>query len=117
MLTRLPSRRPEEHRLVVPYDPGHSTVGGHPCVPVVAIHFGFDWDNGKVFIQPEKNLGIVGPDLEALRAQTHEVHETMAWIMMALRNKRLDPASKVRAIRSHLNEYRKRYNLPELTEG
>ena len=44
------------------------TVGGTPCVNIKNMHAGFDWDNGKLMIFPEKDLrSIEADELERLR--------------------------------------------------
>jgi hypothetical protein len=44
------------------------TVGGTPCVGVKSMQSGFDWDNGKLMIFPEKDLRYIEADeLERLR--------------------------------------------------
>jgi hypothetical protein len=44
------------------------TVGGTPCVGVKSMQSGFDWDNGKLMIFPEKDLrSIEADELERLR--------------------------------------------------
>ena len=44
------------------------TVGQAGGTPIVAVHKGFDWDNGKLLIFPEKQLRTIEADeLLALR--------------------------------------------------
>jgi hypothetical protein len=44
------------------------TVGGTPGVGVKSMQSGFDWDNGKLMIYPEKDLrSIEADELERLR--------------------------------------------------
>ena len=52
---RMPSHKLERLSLhVVVISPG--SLGGTPCVPIINMHAGFDWDNGKVLLQPETPL-------------------------------------------------------------
>ncbi len=44
------------------------SIGGTPCVGVKSMQTGFDWDNGKLMIYPEKDLrSIEADELERLR--------------------------------------------------
>lgn len=44
------------------------SIGGTPCVGVKSAPAGFDWDNGKLLIHPEKDLRVIEADeLAALR--------------------------------------------------
>jgi len=48
-------------------------VGGTPIVGIKSIQAGFDWDNGKLMIYPEKGLRVVRDDeLLALRKASEE---------------------------------------------
>lgn len=52
------------------------SAGGTPCVGVKSMQSGFDWDNGKLMIFPEKDLRIIEADeLLALR----KAHEKEGW--------------------------------------
>lgn len=44
------------------------SIGGTPTVDIKSIYAGFDWDNGKLLIYPEKDLRTIEADeLLALR--------------------------------------------------
>lgn len=49
----------DDPEVVVEYKPPFTTVGGAPCVSVVRVSKGFDWDNGKFFVVTEKPLTLV----------------------------------------------------------
>ncbi len=101
--------------VVIQIEPGHTTVGGTPCVPILRVHAGFDWDSGKVFLNPGQRLGIVGDELIALRERTNDTNETLAWIRMQLRDKRLTPEQKIAEVRNTINAHAKKHGLPQLT--
>lgn len=52
---------PQRHTLsvVIPIKKLYVTAGGSPSVEVSTVMVGFDWDNGKIFINPEKPLMLV----------------------------------------------------------
>lgn len=50
-------------QVVIPYNPGHATVGGRPTAAVTGGSNGIDWDNGKVFLHPSRELGAPTTDL------------------------------------------------------
>lgn len=45
---------------IVIHSPG--SVGGTPCVPVVQLGHGFDWDNHKVLLHPAQPLTTLTPE-------------------------------------------------------
>lgn len=52
---------PESYKIVIPvYRVG--SVGGTPSVDVKNISIGFDWDNGKIFVNPESRLREIDRD-------------------------------------------------------
>ena len=107
LLTRIAPRHGED-LLAVSVETGKSTLGPRPVSPVTAVHPGFDWDAGKVFVVTEKPLGVVGPELDALKKQYRQALEALGWISMALKDKRLPNAEKVEAALATLDTFRKR---------
>lgn len=97
IMQRIAAMRADSH-LVVPFEPGHATVGGAPCVRVTQITSGFDWNAGKVFLATEKPLGICGADLARHRVRTDAAYEAITWIKMTLNDKRTNDDFKVREI-------------------
>jgi hypothetical protein len=53
------SRERDSLEVVIPVKKLHATIGGTPNVSVISINSGFDWDNGKLFITPEKPVMLV----------------------------------------------------------
>lgn len=66
-LNYLQQTHPHRHTLSVeiPIEKLYLTAGGSPSVKVDSINVGFDWDNGKIFINPEKPLMLVEDYTEA----------------------------------------------------
>jgi len=59
------------------------SAGGTPCVNIKNMQSGFDWDNGKLMIFPDKDLRIIEADeLLALR----KAHEKEGWAQHENRN-------------------------------
>lgn len=54
-------RHPQRHTLsvVIPIKKLYATIGGTPSIEVVDVNIGFDWDNSKIFIKPEKPVMLV----------------------------------------------------------
>ena len=50
-------------KVVLPFDPGHATMGGKPTQPITAAHVGFDWDAGKVLLDTPARLGVIDAEL------------------------------------------------------
>lgn len=63
------------------------TVGGTPTTNIKSIHAGFDWDNGRLLIYPEKDLRVIESDeMLALRKS----HEKYGWTQYENRNLKSD---------------------------
>jgi len=52
------------------------SIGGTPVVNVKSINSGFDWDNGKFMLMPEKELRLVDAD-EYNRTKKH--YDQLGW--------------------------------------
>lgn len=98
--------------LVIPYNPGHSTVGGTPAVNVIGIHDGFDWDHGKTLLIPAQPLGIVGDKLQALRNRTNSTNDALFWVVKALTNKRLTDKERCTEARKSIRDHFKSFGEP-----
>lgn len=51
--------------VLLPYDPGHATIGSRPTQPVTGLSVGFDWDNGKVMLDVPARVGVVDIELRS----------------------------------------------------
>ena len=51
-----------------------TSIGGTPCVDVNRANIGFDWDNGKFMIYPDKSLSLTDNDqLEKMRKEAEQI--------------------------------------------
>lgn len=76
----LPSHIDQE--IVIPIQRA-GTIGGQNYVKITSVQVGFDWDSGKIFINPEKKLRIIEDD--ELRELREEV-EKIGWTEYENRN-------------------------------
>ena len=59
------------------------SVGGTPTVGVKNLSIGFDWDNGKILIYPDKDLREIGRDeIKAIR----DKYEELGWSQYKIDN-------------------------------
>jgi len=61
------------------------SIGGQPNVPIMSAHRGFDWDAGKLLLQPREPL-ISAAGIEDERKRMHDLTETIGWIYNILRS-------------------------------
>lgn len=61
------------------------SIGGQPCVPIMSAHRGFDWDAGKLILQPKEPL-ISAAGIEDERKRMRDLTETIGWIHNILRS-------------------------------
>lgn len=61
------------------------SIGGQPCVPVISANNGFDWDAGKLILQPREPL-ISASGIENERKRMRDLTETIGWIYNILRS-------------------------------
>lgn len=58
-------------KVVIPYTRVGASIGARPAVAITGGQTGIDWDSGKLFLQPSKELGIPDADILA-KAQKAE---------------------------------------------
>ena len=88
--------------IAIPYEVGHSTVGGRPYTPIKSASGGFDWDKGKFFLYPEISLGLNDEALQKQRKIMRKLSEAIGGARMALKGNRLSAEGKIEAAMSHL---------------
>ena len=62
-----------------------TTVGGKPHVELDHIAVGFDWDRGKVFLNPTEPVMLVS-DYDRTPTLVRELQEKIGWLEYELRN-------------------------------
>ena len=72
--------------VLLPYDPGHATIGGSPTRPLTGVNVGFDWDQGKVLLAIPERVGIIDAEL---RKRADRVDNALGRLLLAIN--RLDP--------------------------
>lgn len=82
-------------------------IGGTPCIPIVGLHHGFDWDAGKMFLEPAIPMTAAGPDFETERQSWRDMSETIGWIRNILASKSPD-AEKLKAIKHQVTYNRRK---------
>ena len=97
MLSGISQRGYGDVTLRLVYDPGHSTLGPTPTVPVTGIYKGIDWDK-NVLLSTTPKLGPAGKELEILREKVHKMGEALSWARMQLKDNRLTDAQKLQEI-------------------
>lgn len=81
------SRRPIELAVRV-YQPG--TLGGTPCVKVIGMTQGIDWDQGTLLIATEQPLTVLTPeDVEAIRKSAAQGQSWHAYQSYKTQNDRI----------------------------
>jgi hypothetical protein len=60
--------------VLLPFDPGHATLGGTPAQPIVRASAGFDWDANRCLLGTPTRLGLTDPELrKQLSRQTNAI--------------------------------------------
>lgn len=67
----------------------YPTVGAHPMVPLKSASAGFDWENGKFMLWPEKTLQ---PKDEKFAEQFTELEKKYGWLDYENRNLKAEVA-------------------------
>jgi len=93
-------------KLMVPFNPGFATLGPSPATPIVNFSSGFDWDNGRLFLNTVQPLGPAGEELIQLREQLHRAHEALALVQTLAKDKRLNAEEKLGDVKRILAKYR-----------
>lgn len=76
------------------------SVGGTPCVEVMSLYTGFDWDSGKLIIQTKEPLMKVNQKtLDELRKEA----EKIGWDMYEVRNLKTE-VKRLKKIIKELND-------------
>ena len=89
--------------VVIPVKKLHVTIGGTPIVSVVSINAGFDWDNGKLFINPEKPVMLV-EDYDKAPETIRELQKEVGNLYYEISGYKAQIASLKRKLKENENE-------------
>lgn len=64
-------------KIVIPYKSSAGSIGAHPALGVTNCRNGIDWDSGKLFLEPIKEMGV--PDAQ-LFATTQKAQRDLSRI-------------------------------------
>lgn len=104
-ITEIPERagrRAGETKLVVRRHALGGGIGATPIFNVVGLYNGFDWDDGKLFLDLDFPVHAAGDEFERERAMSREMSETLGFIYLALTRRGDTPEQKIRNIVSTL---------------
>jgi hypothetical protein len=90
----------EELEIVIPVK-RVGTIGGRSCVIIESIDLGFDWDSGKIFMNPEKELREI--DINEFE-QMKKSCEKFGWDMYENRNLKSEIVNLKRKIKELEND-------------
>lgn len=74
-----PHIKGHENSVIIPIKKLFATVGGSPFVKLKCIYTGFDWDSGKIFLEPEEPLMLVSDYKEAPET-IRKLQEKIGWL-------------------------------------
>lgn len=92
------TRNDFHHILVVRRHQLSASVGGQPVFNVVGVHTGFDWDQGKIFLELEHPVQAADDEFDRERAVSRELSETIGFLYLALPHKHATAAQKLDAV-------------------
>lgn len=75
----------EKIEAVIPVELGFATVGGKPYKNIAAAQLGFDWDNNKLFLNPECKLSVTNEDGDALSRKQYDTIGRLQYEMTGLK--------------------------------
>lgn len=93
-----------DNKVVIPYRRS-GAIGGTPSTGIKQIYAGFDWDHGRVFLGPEKSLGIHQAEIEKSLEKADSI---LYKILRALDDDRVDPEKRIANAKAHLDAWRAR---------
>lgn len=107
LLRRLSHRatdRDKEATLAIHQETLGVGIGSSPRVDIVDIHWGFDWDDGLVFLQTPYPICAAGAEFERERARTRDLSERLGWIYNAISFGHATPEVKLANVMSIIRE-------------
>ena len=99
--TQFAKGRMDDWQVVIPVFRA-GAVGGTPSVSIRIVHAGFDWDAGKIFIQPDERLRIIDEDeIQYL----HDKYQELGWTHYEIRNLKKENERLLKRIEELENKY------------
>lgn len=83
------TRRGQDDEIVIRIKLPYATIGGTPYVSVKGMYRGFDWDRGRMYIEPEQELTFHDKDFAG---QMRDWQEKCDWLK--IKNKDLEKENK-----------------------
>ena len=73
-------------------------MGGQPVFHVVGLYDGFDWDDGKLFLELDFPVQAADAEFERERSVSRELSETIGFLYLALTHKHATAEQKLDAV-------------------
>lgn len=83
------TRNDQDDEIVVRIKLPYATIGGTPYIPVKGMYCGFDWDRGRLYIEPQEELTFHDKDFAS---QMHDMQQKCDWLR--IQNKALEKENK-----------------------
>lgn len=80
------------------YNPG--SIGGTPCVPIVSLNLGIDWDANKLILHTDKTLSVLTDEEKA--AILESVKKGQSWHAYQSHKKQSDELKKLKELNKKL---------------
>lgn len=80
------------------YNPG--SIGGTPCVPIVSLDLGIDWDANKLILHTDKTLSVLTDEEKA--AILESVKKGQSWHAYQSHKKQSDELKKLKELNKKL---------------
>jgi hypothetical protein len=107
------SLRQADDIVVIRRETLHPGIGGQSCIPIVGVHTGFDWDQGKLFLEPEVPMAVAGAEFELEQRAAALGQELIGWLYVILNDAKIDDAGKVAALRWRLEKSTNKRRKPK----
>lgn len=87
-------------RIEIPWDPGYPSLGGRAAVGTRCLSAGFDWDQGRLFLQP---LQPVGKVFNEQQLQLRRLQDRETRIHLILKKEEWSEAKRLEKIAQLMN--------------
>jgi hypothetical protein len=97
-----------DYRVVIPASSFNGGIGATPAVDIKGISFGFDWDNGRIFIHPDQKLIVDDKETQLAKKFLHRCLSSLVHSKQSG-----DHKSLTRNIRNHFNDILKELDIED----